>query len=86
MIGMVCSLLRYHHVIENDGPLGHCGPAQRSHPSFLIDIEGNAFDDVAGNRASPAIVEAGRPRIGVAGKVLDVFQGRVLLDGASRST
>ncbi len=45
----------------------------------MTDINRYAFDDVPGDLAPPAIIEPGRARVGVDGKVLDVFKSRDVL-------
>jgi hypothetical protein len=45
----------------------------------VIDVDGDALDDVARDLAPPPVIEPGRPRVGVASQVLNVFEGRVVL-------
>ena len=49
----------------------------------VIDVDGYTFNDVPRDLAAPPVVEAGGARVGVAGQVLDVFQGRVVLHKSS---
>ena len=60
---------------EPGRPAGGSGRASSGPPtSILIDGDGDAFDDVAGDLAAAAVVEAGGAGIGVAGQVLHVLQ------------